>query len=209
MTERERNSGRDAALAYPGSAHILTALRTGRLDAPTPPVQHRRDVASHRKRTASQSKWRSRPLRWPSLRIPISSPTTSRHCATSCGARLRSARGVAETVTRRTGVSWLPAYGTTDCLSSPVIRWTVPRLDSRRTRRARRRPAGGVVGRTGEPVARAISGEIQAPVGVADGGLPAAESHRGSVVRRLVTGPATSGRSTVTAGCGSRPHSKR
>ena len=71
------------------------------------------------------------------------------------------AAGIAETVTRRTGVRWLPAYGTTEL---PVIAANplhAPRLDSVG------RPVPGVHVRvvsseTGEPVCPGDVGEIQA-----------------------------------------------
>ena len=71
--------------------------------------------------------------------------STSRRCATSCGARRPVTESVAEAVTERTGVRWLPAYGASEL---PVIavqpgrRPDAWRLDSAGLPPAGRRAAG-------------------------------------------------------------------
>lgn len=69
-------------------------------------------------------------------------------------------RSVAETVTRRTGVGWVPAYGTTEL---PVIACNRSRAATRLCRAARAGVAVRVVSlQNGEPVEPGAVGEIQA-----------------------------------------------
>ena len=109
---------------------------------------------------------------------------------------------VAEAVTRRTGVGWLPAYGASEL---PVIACNPldrPRLDSAG------RAVPGVALRvvsleTGKPAEPGEAGEIQARAGVADGRATSRPRPRRRPSATAGTAPATSAPSTPAAGCGS------
>ena len=93
---------------------------------------------------------------------------------------------VAETVTRRTGVAWVPAYGASEL---PVHRLQPGSRRAAGQRRASPCPACElrvVSLETGEPVPAGETGEIQVRVAVADGGYLPDEETAGVVRRRLV-----------------------
>ena len=109
---------------------------------------------------------------------------------------------VAEIVTRRTGVRWLPAYGASEL---PVLACNpvgdpsrlAPRLGrpaARRGRAARRRPR-----HRGGPRPRRVRRD-PGPQPVGDGGLPARRGQRRRVRTTAGTAPATSAGSSPRAG---------
>ena len=185
-----------------GLLNIVTALDTGAWIRLHPPVRHRLDAAPHREPTASRSRWRSHRSRWRSPPIRIWSPTTCRRCATSCGARRRSRRASPRPSPRRTGVSWVTAYGTSEL---PVIACNAARRRAARHRRpagARRRPAGGVAGdRRG--LGAGEVGEIQVRSDSLMAGYLPDDGDCGRVLRRVVPHRRCRLTRRRRAGCGS------
>ena len=167
-----------------GLLNIATALDAGAWIRLHPRFDIERCCATSSP-TASRSRWPSHPSRSRLPPIPglesydLSSLRYVMWCATPV------TTSVADEVTRRTGVTWVTAYGASEL---PVIACNA--LDGAHLDTVGRAVPGVEIRvvslETGEPVFPGEVGEIQVRSAIGDGGIPSRRGHRRGVQRRLV-----------------------